>query len=79
MREALRGLTVPLVQVVKTDHEWHKAEAGIVGDSASRQVIAPVPEQESPQDRWPRRWRYVFVFGTALLFWIAVGLLLRAV
>lgn len=53
---------------------------GIAGDtSLISRLIAEVPERSMPEERWPRRWRYLFVFGTALLFWIALWLIVRLI
>lgn len=47
-----------------------EALEGRVGQAASsRKLIAPASSELSEEKKWPRRRRYAFILGTALLFW----------
>ena len=68
-----------LAKMAKNENQ-REERMGIAGDTSFvAKLIAEVPERSMPEARWPRHWRYLFVFGTALLFWVAVWLILRAI
>jgi hypothetical protein len=51
-----------------------KLGSGAVMTAATIVQTAPATEL-APIRRWPRKWRYVFIFGSAALLWVFILLL----